>query len=326
MISPYYCFSIADEADFRSHALTVFRHQAANVKVYSEFLRAIGVDPSSVNCWEDIPYLPIELFKTHRVIDREGPVTLEFRSSGTTGQDVSRHAVADPRLYDTSFLRAFERFYGHPSGYCFLALLPSYLEREGSSLVYMTEKLIRLSGHQDSGFYLYDHASLAAVMRKLTEAGQPVILLGVTYALIDLAQTFPGTYPGLIVMETGGMKGRRKEITREELQKELCSLLGVERIHSEYGMTELFSQAYSSGDGRFQCPPWMRVRIREADDPFSQAPAGRTGGINITDLANYHSCSFIATQDLGRDLGQGTFEVMGRFDDADVRGCNLMAP
>jgi len=326
MTSPYDCFSINSESSFREHALHVFRHQATHVKVYAEFLRAIGVDASSVNRWEEIPHLPIELFKTHRVLDRETPVALEFRSSGTTGQQVSLHAVADPRLYEASFLKAFERFYGHPSRYCFLALLPSYLEREGSSLVYMAGQLIRLSGHEDSGFYLYDHASLTGVLRRLTAEGQPAVLLGVTYALIDLAQSFPGSYSGLVVMETGGMKGRRKEIIRDELHSELCSLLGVDSIHSEYGMTELFSQAYSQGNGRFHCPPWMRVRIRELDDPFSYAAEGRTGGINITDLANFHSCSFISTQDLGRDLGQGVFEVMGRFDDADVRGCNLMIP
>ena len=324
MNSPYDCFSIADEAGFRHHALQVFRHQATHVRVYSDYLAAIGTDPSTVTRWEEIPYLPVELFKTHTVIDRDEPAGLVFTSSGTTGQQLSRHAVVDPGLYEASFLKTFETFYGHPSRYSFLALLPSYLEREGSSLVYMAERLMRLSGRKYSGFYLNDHATLAGVMKSLSTEGEPFILLGVTYALTDLARAYPGSYPGLIAMETGGMKGRRKEVIREELHRELCSLLDVENIHSEYGMTELFSQAYSDGQGRFRCPQWMRVRIRELDDPFAYVSEGRTGGINITDLANYHTCSFIATQDLGRHHGSGIFEVLGRFDDADARGCNLM--
>lgn len=318
------CFSITDETSFQEVAIQVFREQAKNVIVYREYLEAIRVDPQSINRWEDIPYLPIEFFRSKTVLKDGCKEEVVFQSSGSTAALSSKHVVADVELYKRSFMQGFENRYGSIRQYALLALLPSYLQKGDSSLVYMTDYLIRESKNSFSGFYLDDYAGLAKVLLTLKESQQKTILLGVSYALLDLAEQFPISFPELILMETGGMKGRRKEMVREELHAILTSAFGVKQIHSEYGMTELLSQAYSSGDGVYQCPPWMRVRIRDMNDPFHFANPLKTGGVCVTDLANSLSCAFIATQDLGRQFPDGGFEILGRFDDAEARGCNLM--
>ena len=324
MNAPYDCFSIFDEVTFQRQALDVFRYQAKHVQVYSEYLQVLGVDPLTVSTWEEIPYLPVEFFKTRDIIERPLTPEIVFTSSGTTGQITSKHLVADLALYERSFMQCFELFYGPVSDYCILALLPGYLERTGSSLVFMAAELIRHSKHADSGFYLRQYADLSLLLKKLQQQGQKTILLGVTYALLDLAENFPIHFPELILMETGGMKGQRKELVRDQLHELLCNKFSVKKVHSEYGMTELLSQAYSKGDGRYFCSPWMRIRLREVNDPFAYVSYGQTGGVCITDLANFHSCSFIATQDLGRMHPDRSFEILGRFDQAELRGCNLM--
>lgn len=320
-------FNSSSASDFKSAALAVFRYQAENNAVYRQFIASLRVDPKSVNELEKIPFLPIEFFKTHEIIsgNLSGQETI-FLSSGTTGMKQSKHFVSDISIYEKSYLNAFELFYGNIEDYVVLALLPSYLEREGSSLVFMANDLIAKSKHSQSGFYLHNYDELIAVLTELKNKKQKTILLGVTYALLDLTELLKNNIAGehLTVMETGGMKGKRKEMIREELHEILCKGLNVQTIHSEYGMTELLSQAYSKGNGLFVCPPWMKIMIRDTNDPFSFLPENRTGGINIIDLANIHSCSFLATQDLGKRFSDGSFEVLGRFDNSDLRGCNLM--
>ncbi|TND08704.1 MAG: putative acyl protein synthase/acyl-CoA reductase-like protein [Bacteroidetes bacterium] len=312
------------ETDFEKTALAVFRFQAEHVPVYRDYLRLLHIDPARIYEMHKIPFLPVEFFKSHRVIAEGVTPGIEFSSSGTSGTVTSKHPVAEKNLYENSFIRGFEHFYGPLDDYCVLALLPSYLEREGSSLVYMADYFVRLSGHPGSGFYLHDYVALAEKLKETDTSGKKVLLLGVTYALLDLAEQFPQPLKNTVIMETGGMKGKRKEIVREELHAVLQNAFGVEKIHSEYGMTELLSQAYSKGDGRFFCPPWMRVAVRDVDDPFAYSPRGRTGGLNIIDLANLYSCSFISVSDLGRINKDGSFEVLGRFDHSEIRGCNLL--
>lgn len=316
-------FSVADSAAFNALALKIFQYQARENAVYRRFIQLLGQRPENVQQPEKIPFLPIELFKTEQVVTGAFEPELTFTSSGTTGQQTSRHLVRDAALYRESYFRGFQKFYGEPKDYCILALLPSYLEREGSSLVHMVQGLIEESHHLDSGFYLHDLQGLSQKLQKLESQNQRVLLIGVSYALLDLAEQFPQPLRNTIIMETGGMKGKRKEITREELHRALKNAFAVQSIHSEYGMTELLSQAYSIGGGRFECPPWIRVLVREQDDPLSFS-TGKTGGINVIDLANIDSCAFIATSDLGRAYPDGSFEVLGRFDYSDVRGCNLM--
>jgi phenylacetate-coenzyme A ligase PaaK-like adenylate-forming protein len=316
-------FSV-NENSFDLLALDVFRYQFSANPVYAAFCNGINRNPANVNSVAQIPFLPVEVFKSHDVYAASRKPGTVFTSSGTTGMITSRHPVADLSLYEESFLRGFRLFYGEPSGLVILALLPSYLEREGSSLVYMADRLIRESGRRESGFYLHDYEALAGTLKALEAAKQKTILLGVTYALLDLAEKFPVKLEHTVIMETGGMKGKRKEMIREELHGILTNAFGVKTIHSEYGMTELLSQAYSSGEGIFHCPPWMKILIREMNDPFSFAGKGQTGGVNIIDLANLYSCSFIATSDLGKQYEDGSFEILGRFDFSDVRGCNLM--
>jgi phenylacetate-coenzyme A ligase PaaK-like adenylate-forming protein len=246
-------------------------------------------------------------------------------SSGTTGAETSRHHITDVRLYEESFLRGFERVYGAPQKYCILALLPGYAERQGSSLAYMVERLVEQSAHPQGGFFLHSYEALAARLALLQRRRQPAILIGVSFALLELAERYTFRFPELIVMETGGMKGRRRELPREELHQILCSSFGVDAIHSEYGMTELLSQVYSSGGGRFFSPPWMRVTLRDLHNPFAPAAAATSGGVNVIDLANQNSCSFIETQDLGRVSANGSFEVLGRIDHSLARGCNMLA-
>jgi phenylacetate-coenzyme A ligase PaaK-like adenylate-forming protein len=282
------------------------------------------VEPQKVKTLQQIPFLPIQFFKTHSVVSNTTPVQNTFTSSGTTGLTTSKHLVTDTYIYEESYQKGFSQFYGNIENYVVLALLPSYLEREGSSLIYMVEDLIQLSNHPESGFYLHDHDALIQKLIELDEAGQNVILIGVTFALLDLIEKHQFKLKNTIIMETGGMKGRRKEMIREELHQQLCKGFGVAAIHSEYGMTELLSQAYSLGEGVFECPSWIQILIRDTEDALTYIPQGKTGGINVIDLANINSCSFIATQDLGKKNPNNSFEVLGRFDNSDIRGCNLM--
>jgi hypothetical protein len=317
-------FSITDSQGFAQAALQIFHYQAQNCAVYSEFIGGLNVVPETVTNISQIPFLPIEFFKNHEVKSSNAEPQVTFTSSGTTGMITSRHLVTDVSWYEQSFRQAFQLFYGDIKQYCVLALLPAYLERAGSSLVYMADDLIKQSGHPDSGFYLYNHSDLRQQLLKQQQAGTPTLLIGVTFALLDFAEQHAINFPELIIMETGGMKGRRKEMIREELHDILCRGFGVNAIHSEYGMTELLSQAYSQGEGIFNCPPWMRIQTRDTNDPATPVSYGKTGGINIIDLANINSCSFLATQDLGKVYEDGSFEVLGRFDNSDIRGCNLL--
>lgn len=317
-------FSIKDESDFKAQALKTFKYQAVNCKIYKQYIESLSLDIHSIRNLKNIPFLPIDFFKNHRIVTDNKEIEKTFSSSGTTGSTNSQHFVTDLSVYEESFRSAFNLFYGEPSSYAILALLPSYLERDGSSLIYMVDDLISQSSFKESGYFLYDHDALFKQLTMLKEKKIPTILFGVTYALLDFIEAFSIDFPELIIMETGGMKGRRKEMIREELHVVLTKGFGVPTIHSEYGMTELLSQAYSHGNGIFMCPPWMKVMIRELNDPFSYRDNMQTGGINVIDLANINSCSFIATQDLGRKAANNTFEILGRFDQSDIRGCNLM--
>lgn len=317
-------FSIKNESDFESVALLVFKYQAKFNPVYKKYLNILKKDVSKIKSTIDIPFLPIDFFKTHRIITETNNPEKTFLSSGTTGMVRSNHFITDLSVYEKSFIKSFELFYGPITDFCILALLPTYLENESSSLVYMADHLIHLSKHPQSGFYLNNIDELAQKLQLLEKENTKVLLIGVSYALIDLAEKFPLKLKNTIVMETGGMKGKRKELTRLELHNLLSQKLGVKSIHSEYGMTELLSQAYSKGDGKFFCPPWMKVFIRDTYDPFSFLEYGKSGGINIIDLANINSCSFIETKDLGKINLNGSFEVLGRFDYSDIRGCNLL--
>ena len=317
-------FSISNSRQFEETGLEIFRHQAANCAVYREYITHLKINPEKITKTDDIPYLPISFFKTHEVLSSTETPEITFSSSGTTGMVQSRHLVTDLSVYDQSFNLAFEHFYGKIEDTCFLALLPSYLEREGSSLIYMVDALIKDSKHPDSGYFLHNHEELFNTLTRLKATQQKTILIGVTYALLDFIESHQIDFPELIVMETGGMKGKRKEMVREELHQLLQEGFGITHIHSEYGMTELLSQAYSKGDGIFNCPPWMKINLRDTNDPLSPVQGNKSGGINVIDLANINSCSFIATQDLGRLYPDGSFEVLGRFDNADIRGCNLL--
>lgn len=318
-------FQIRTLEEFNVLSLEIFYHQYRLNPLYRQFVDQLIPDLSSIDHYTRIPFLPIEFFKTHTVIT--GPAVPErvFYSSGTTGSVPGKHYIIDQALYERSFQTNFELFYGRPEQYVILALLPAYLEREGSSLVYMVSRLIEKSGNPGSGFYLNHGQELLSRINRLRSADVKILLLGVSYALLDLTESNRVKLPkGTIVMETGGMKGRRKEMIRQELHQALCSGLGVKQIHSEYGMTELLSQAYSKAQGKFQTPPWMKILIRDINDPLSYNPVNKSGGINVIDLANLHSCSFIATRDLGRYNEDETFEILGRYDNSDIRGCNLM--
>lgn len=321
-------FAIKTGSDFEETALDVFHLQHEHCLVYRQFCDVLKINPAEIKSVNDIPFLPIEFFKTYEVVTSslvENLPSKIFTSSGTTGSVQSKHHVTDVSIYEQSFRKGFEFFYGNIEEYCLLALLPSYLEREGSSLVYMANDLIKRTKNPDSGFYLHNLNELSEKLKLLLAKRQKVILLGVTYALLDLAELLTAPLSGeLIVMETGGMKGKRKELLREELHQILCAKFGVNVIHSEYGMTELLSQAYSKGNGIFQCPPWLKVLIRDVNDPLKILEPGKTGGINVIDLANINSCSFIAAQDLGILYDDSNFEVSGRFDNSDLRGCNLL--
>lgn len=324
MITAADIFSIASKKEFEKITLKVFRHQYENNAVYHKFCNLLKKNPTNVKRIPDIPFLPIQFFKSERIISNKAPDEIIFTSSGTTGMSTSKHHVTDLSVYETSFRQAFSQFYGNIEDYCVLALLPSYLERDGSSLIYMVEDLIEGSQHPDSGFYLNEYQELAEKLIALDKEGQNVVLIGVTYALLDIIEQFDFQLNNTIIMETGGMKGKRKEMIREELHAILSKGFGVSTIHSEYGMTELLSQAYSLGNGIFECPPWMDVIIRDTEDALSLIGYNKTGGINVIDLANINSCAFIATQDLGKKYENQTFEVLGRFDNSDIRGCNLL--
>lgn len=324
MITASDIFTISNQKQFEKIALKVFRFQYENNLVYREFCDLLKTNPQKVKSLHQIPFLPIQFFKSHQVVSNTDPVQTTFTSSGTTGAITSRHLVTDVSLYEESYRKGFSQFYGNIEDYVILALLPSYLEREGSSLIHMVDDLIQLTNNSDSGFYLNNHEELIQKLIELDEAGQNVILIGVTYALLDLIEKHQFQLQNTIIMETGGMKGKRKEMIREELHAQLCNGFGVPAIHSEYGMTELLAQAYSLGNGVFECPSWMQIHIRDTEDALTYVNEGKTGGINVIDLANINSCSFIATQDLGKKYPNNSFEVLGRFDNSDIRGCNLM--
>lgn len=317
-------FSISDSQDFERLSLEIFNYQVKNCEVYGRFVANLGIDSTRIKDLNSIPFLPIEFFKSHKIISGKREIKETFSSSGTTGMIQSKHYVTDISVYVNSYRKAFELFYGDIRNYAILALLPSYLEREGSSLIYMVDDLITLSQNPKSGYFLYDHLLLEETLNELKESGKSTLLIGVSYALLDFAESRTLEFPELIVMETGGMKGKRKEMLRTELHDILCTGFGVPAIHSEYGMTELMSQAYSKGGGRFHSPPWMKIRIRDTNDPLSLLKHDQTGGVNIIDLANINSCSFIASQDLGKQFADGSFEILGRFDNSDIRGCNLL--
>lgn len=312
-------FGIRNDAEFEAAALELFRFQAAECPPYREYLSLTGIRPEEVRTFAEIPYLPIELFKTHDVYCGGREPEAVFTSSSTTGMTPSCHPMRSLAMYEEAFRASFRTFYGEPAGWSLYALLPNYLRRKGSSLVYMADRLIGDCG--SGGFYLDDHEAL---LRDMAADPKPKILLGVTYALLELAERYAPKLQNTVVMETGGMKGYREEVAKERLHEILCEAFGVAEIHSEYGMAELTSQAYSQGGNRFRCPGWMRVTTRDVNDPFDRLAAGARGGLNIADLANRWSCAFIETQDVGRVLADGSFEIEGRIDRAEIRGCNLL--
>jgi len=318
-------FKASSAQEFNALALELFHFQYQHNRVYREYLSHLRVLPEEISEYINIPFLPISFFKSHMLKTGEFEEEIIFSSSGTSGMQSSKQYVRDLKLYSESFNNGFKHFYGDPESYVFLGLLPSYLERKGSSLVYMVKEFIESGKHEESGFFLDEHERLANTLRSISKLDKPTILIGVSYALLDFADQF-GFPLGdhIIIMETGGMKGRREEITREELHRSLSKGFHKELIHSEYGMTELLSQAYSKGNGRFVAPSWMKILIRDIQDPFTYLPAGQSGAINIIDLANIHSCGFIETQDIGRLHPDGSFEVLGRTDASDIRGCSLM--
>jgi phenylacetate-coenzyme A ligase PaaK-like adenylate-forming protein len=318
-------FNIKNNTGFLEIALEVFNYQYNNNPVYQFFITNLGKNREKPDSLASVPFLPVEFFRNQKIVTGDLPVEIIFESSGTTGVDPGRHFVNDLSLYEESFLKTFNLFYGDPGEYFIAALLPSYTERKGSSLVYMADILIKRSLNPLSGFYKGNADDLVLAIQKAKEKSQKILLLGVSFALLDLAERLSPDLSGVIVMETGGMKGRRKEVTRSELHTILKDKFNIPTVHSEYGMTELMSQSYSKGKGIFYCPPWMKVVIRDPQDPLTLfSETGRTGGINIIDLANINSCSFIATGDLGRLYDDGGFEVLGRFDNSDIRGCNLL--
>ncbi len=324
MIDTNSIFNIDNQTEFEDLALNIFKFQFENNRIYRSFCDLLYVHPSGVKNVKDIPFLPIQFFKSHDILSSKDAIKTTFSSSGTTGNITSKHHVTDLDIYTQSFTKGFQQFYGPIEEFVVLALLPAYLEREGSSLIYMVDAMIKQSKYTESGFYLNNYAELKDTLKRLDSDGKKTLLIGVSFALLDLVEAYQFNLNHTIIMETGGMKGRRKELIREDLHTKLKTGFGVSSIHSEYGMTELLSQGYSKGHGLFNSPNWMRILTRDTEDPLSIQATGKTGGINIIDLANINSCSFIATQDLGRVNDDGTFEVIGRFDNSDIRGCNLM--
>ncbi|MFL0353469.1 acyl transferase [Xanthomarina sp. GH4-25] len=325
MIDSIDIFKTDNEKDFEKLALNIFKFQFEHNAVYRSFCDLLYKNPSDIQSLKDIPFLPIQFFKTHHIISTNDAILKTFSSSGTTGSTTSKHHVTDLNIYEKSFNNGFKQFYGNIEDYTILALLPSYLERDGSSLIYMVDSLIKQSKKPKSGFYLDNLSDLKETLIQLEANNEKALLIGVSFALLDLVEIHQFQLRNTLVMETGGMKGRRKELVREELHSILKEGFGVEQIHSEYGMTELLSQAYSKGNGVFECSRTMKVFVRDTEDALTILDNNKTGGINIIDLANVNSCAFIATQDLGRVYNNGTFEIIGRFDNSDIRGCNLMA-
>lgn len=316
--------NIFDESfSFNTKALQVWQYQFQYNNVYHDWCNLMHADTASFSSPAEVPFLPISFFKTHKIISAVFEPAQIFESSGTTTTVNSLHYIRDADLYRQSFMQGFERMYGDIKDWCIIGLLPAYLERQNSSLVVMVDALIKTSGHEASGFYLYEYESLKNILAALESRQQKTLLIGVTFALLDFAEQYPLHLRHTFIMETGGMKGRRKELTRQELHAVLCNSFGVDSIHSEYGMTELLSQAYSKGNGRFYCPPWMKVVVRDEEDPLAVKEQGR-GVLNIIDLANIDSCSFIATDDIGIVYEDGSFEVYGRIDNSDIRGCSLL--
>ncbi|MDR6923363.1 acyl transferase [Chryseobacterium sp. 2987] len=320
-------FNIQTEQDFLNAALKTFRYQYENVEIYRKFVDFLKTDVEKINSLEKIPFLPIEMFKNHQILDKNAKADLFFQSSGTTQMNLSKHYIADPRKYEESIYKSFQQFIGKPEDFIFLGLLPSYLEKQNSSLIYMVDYLMKKSGKPENGYFLYNHTELFDLL--VTIKDKKVILFGVSFALLDFLDTLKSQNLSiseslnLTVIETGGMKGRKEEMTKDELLAILQNGFKTEKIYSEYSMTELLSQAYSLGKNEYTCPKWMRVMIRNAEDPFAYEKEGRTGAVNIIDLANIHSCSFIATQDLGKITGD-QFQVLGRIDHSDIRGCSLL--
>lgn len=322
-------FSIQTEQDFLEAALETFRYQYDHIEVYRKFVDFLKIHPDEVQTLTKIPFLPIEMFKNHKILDKNVTSDLFFQSSGTTQMNLSKHHIADQSIYQESIYKSFEQFIGKPEDFIFLGLLPSYLEKQHSSLIYMVDYLMKKSGKPENGYFLYNHSELVELLNSLND--KKVILFGVSFALLDFLDYCHSEHneqplnflENLVVIETGGMKGRKEEMTKDELLKILQNGFKTEKIYSEYSMTELLSQAYSLGNNEYQCPNWMKIMVRNAEDPFSYEKEGRTGAINIIDLANIHSCSFIATQDLGKAAGD-TFQVLGRIDHSDIRGCSLL--
>ncbi len=321
-------FSIQTEQDFLNASLAAFHYQYEHVEIYRKFVDYLKINPDEVNTLTKIPFLPIEMFKNHQILDKKPKTDLFFQSSGTTQMNLSKHFIADPGLYEESIYKSFEQFIGKPEDFIFLGLLPSYLEKQNSSLIYMVDYLMKKSAKPENGYFLYNHSDLFELLNNLKD--KKVILFGVSFALLDFLDSVESLNvsvngsQNLTVIETGGMKGRKEEMTKDELLKILQNGFKTERIYSEYSMTELLSQAYSLGNNEYKCPNWMRILVRNAEDPFSYEQEGRTGAVNIIDLANIHSCCFIATQDLGKKLPGDTFQVLGRIDHSDIRGCSLL--
>lgn len=328
-MEPKNIFNIQTEQDFLDATLKTFRYQYENVEIYKKFVDFLNINPDEVDDLSKIPFLPIEMFKNHQILDKNVSTDLYFQSSGTTQMNLSKHFIANTGLYEESIYKSFEQFIGKPEDFIFLGLLPSYLERQNSSLIYMVDYLMKKSDKPENGYFLYNHADLFNLLNQLQD--KKVILFGVSFALLDFldychserSEESLSILENLIVIETGGMKGRKEEMTKDELLKILQEGFKTDKIYSEYSMTELLSQAYSLGNNEYQCPDWMRIKIRNAEDPFSYEKEGRTGAINIIDLANIHSCAFIATQDLGKIVGD-KFQVLGRIDHSDIRGCSLL--
>ncbi|WP_106914802.1 LuxE/PaaK family acyltransferase [Chryseobacterium aurantiacum] len=320
-------FNIQTEQDFLNASLKTFRYQYENVEVYRKFVDYLNINPDEVKSLEKIPFLPIEMFKNHQILDQNVTTDLFFQSSGTTQMNLSKHFIANPELYEESIYKSFEQFIGKPEEFIFLGLLPSYLEKQNSSLIYMVDYLMKKSDKPENGYFLYNHSELYDLLHQLKD--KKVILFGVSFALLDFLDTIESLNlsisesHNMTVIETGGMKGRKEEMTKDELLKILQNGFNTNKIYSEYSMTELLSQAYSLGNNEYSCPNWMKIMVRNAEDPFSYEQEGRTGAINIIDLANTHSCSFIATQDLGKITGE-KFQVLGRIDHSDIRGCSLL--
>ena len=321
-------FNILTENDFLNASLKTFRYQYDHIEVYRKFVDYLNIDPNNVDTLTKIPFLPIEMFKNHQILDKDVTANLFFQSSGTTQMNLSKHFIADENIYKDSIYKSFKQFIGKPEDFIFLGLLPSYLEKKNSSLIYMVDYLMKKSDKPENGYFLYNHSDLFDLLNSLKD--KKVILFGVSFALLDFLD-FCGSGNSMLqhsntltVIETGGMKGRKEEMTKDELLKILQEGFKTDKIYSEYSMTELLSQAYSLGENVYDCPNWMRILVRNAEDPFNYEKEGRTGAINIIDLANIHSCSFIATQDLGKTLPDGKFQVLGRIDHSDIRGCSLL--